>query len=204
MAEITISRHNTKMGNVASISFPPIVTCIEDAPCAKACYARRLSARYRTVRESYERNFNAWMNNPMAFWTYLDFEMQGIRFFRFFVSGDMPSFDFCKEMLGFIERNTQTEFFMFTKRYVFINDYIIATNHPLPKNFHVIFSAWKGLKMDNPFNLPTCHVLYKDGSCTAKNIETAYKCSGNCFECATTCSGCWGLHNGEEVVINKH
>lgn len=66
----------------------------------------------------------------------------------------------------------------------------------------MIFSAWKGLRMDNPFQLPEAHVRYKDGTTTARS--DAKECGGNCTECARTSGGCWSLHTGEQVVFNEH
>ena len=66
----------------------------------------------------------------------------------------------------------------------------------------MIFSAWRGLRMDNPFQLPEAHVRYKDGTTTARS--DAKECGGNCTECACTSGGCWSLHTGEQVVFNEH
>ena len=72
----------------------------------------------------------------------------------------------------------------------------------IPKNLHIIFSAWVGLEMDNPFLLPEAHVRYRDGTTTARSDTV--ECGGNCTECAVTDGGCWTLGQSEQVVFNEH
>lgn len=50
--------------------------------------------------------------------------------------------------------------------------------------------------------LPEAHVLYRDGTTTAR--EDAKKCGGNCTECACISGGCWSLKKGEQVVFKEH
>ena len=89
----------------------------------------------------------------------------------------------------------------FTKKYEIVNNYL-SHGGAIPKNLHMIFSAWKGMEMVNPYNLPEAHVRYRDGSTTARS--DAVFCGGNCTECALTDSGCWKLGCGDQVVFNKH
>ena len=72
----------------------------------------------------------------------------------------------------------------------------------IPKNLHIIFSAWPGVEMLNPHNLPEAHVRFRDGRTTAR--PDAKLCNGNCTECAITDDGCWTLGPGEQVVFNEH
>jgi hypothetical protein len=53
---VCISNGNRKMGQIPSVSLPPIVTCKNCATCAKKCYAAKLARIYPTVRDSYNRN----------------------------------------------------------------------------------------------------------------------------------------------------
>lgn len=77
-----------------------------------------------------------------------------------------------------------------------------AAGIALPQNFHIIFSGWVRLEMDNPFNLPEAHVRSRCGTTTAR--PDAIECPGNCTECATTDGGCWVLGPGQQVVFNEH
>lgn len=123
------------------------------------------------------------------------------RFFRFHVSGDIPDVYYLNHMVDIAERNPHCEILCFTKKYGIVNSYLDAGGI-IPKNLHLIFSAWRGLKMETPHGLPEAHVRYRDGTTTAH--ENAVQCSGNCTECALTEGGCWGLKNGQEVVFDEH
>lgn len=90
---------------------------------------------------------------------------------------------------------------MFYQKYEVVNEHL-GFGGTIPQNLHIIFSAWIGLQMVNPFFLPEAHVRYKNGTTTA--ADSAKECSGNCSECATTDGGCWSLKNGEQVVFNEH
>lgn len=105
-------------------------------------------------------------------------------------------------MIDIANRNQHCEILCFTKKFDICNKEISERKGKLPKNLHLIYSGWKGLKMKNPYNLPEAHVKYRDGSTTAR--EDVIECSGNCTECAITGSGCWILKKGEQVVFNQH
>ena len=104
-------------------------------------------------------------------------------------------------MIEIAGRNPHCEILCFTKKFDLVNQHLEFGGN-IPKNLHIIFSAWKGLKMDNPFLLPEAHVRYRDGSTTAS--INAKECGGNCTECAITDAGCWTLKKGEQVVFNEH
>ena len=123
------------------------------------------------------------------------------RFFRFHVSGDIPDDTYFEHMVDIARTNTHCEILCFTKKYSIVNRHINIIGK-LPKNLHIIFSGWKGLKMDNPYLLPEAHVRYRDGHTTANN--NAKECNGNCTECAITDGGCWTLKSGEQVIFNEH
>lgn len=123
------------------------------------------------------------------------------RFFRFHVSGDIPDKSYFTHMIDIAQRNSHCQILCFTKKYDIVNEWV-STYKDLPENLHLIMSVWKGLKVDNPYNLPEAHVRYRDGSTTSR--DDAKLCGGNCTECAVTDDGCWTLKNGEQVVFNEH
>lgn len=121
------------------------------------------------------------------------------------MSGDIPNKDYLKHMIETARQNEHCEILCFTKRYNIVNETMQELNSRgeiLPSNLHLIFSAWRGLKMENPFRFPEAHVKYRDGTTTAG--DNAYSCGGNCTECALTDDGCWTLRSGEQVVFNEH
>ena len=200
---VSISRGNAKMGQIASVSLPPIITCSKEAckHCGKKCYALKIARlRPKTVGAAYQRNLDILKTNPDQFWREVEAALMVNRFFRFGVSGDIYDKDYLVKMCELAERNKHCQILCFTKQFDIVNEYL--SEHKLPDNLHLIFSAWRGMTMNNPYNLPEAHVMYKDGYTTAK--DGAKWCSGNCFTCAITNDNCWSIKNGEQLLLKEH
>ena len=200
MATVKISSGNSKMGSVPSVSLPSIKTCRQCA-CQSKCYAQKLERLRPAVRNAYQHNLEVLINEPETYWREVEASVMMSRFFRFHVSGDIPTAEYLANMVAVAGRNSHCEILCFTKRYEMVNEFI-EQNGELPSNLHMIFSGWIGLDMVNPFSLPEAHVRYRDGSTTA--CEDAVECGGNCTECALTEGGCWNLQKGQQVVFNEH
>ena len=199
---VSISQGNAKMGAIPSVSLPPIKTCSPTACklCGKKCYVRRIIARRKNVRDAYERNLYLLEKEPDKFWREVNGAVLMSTHFRFGVSGDIPNTDYLEHIVEVARNNKHCEILCFTKQFDIVNNYL--ESHRLPKNLHLIFSAWKGLEMNNPFNLPEAHVFYRDGTTTAK--DGARYCSNNCYECAVDNSNCWSLKKGQQIIFNEH
>ena len=197
---VSISRGNAKLGAIQSVSLPSVATCRE-CDCRRKCYARRIERRRKSVREVYQNNLNILNTEPEVYWREVEAAVMLSRFFRFHVSGDIPDSAYFLHMVDIAERNKHCEILCFTKKYEIINEFL-ESGGKIPHNLHMIFSAWVGLKMDNPFSLPEAHVRYRDGSTTA--AVGAIRCGGNCTECAITDGGCWNLNYKEQVVFDEH
>ena len=199
---VSISPGNAKMGAIPSVSLPPIKSCSLAACelCGKKCYVRRIIARRKTVRDAYERNWSILSDDPDKFWREVSGAVAMTTHFRFGVSGDIPNADYLNMMVVLARKNKHCEILCFTKQYEIVNEYL--RYHKFPKNLHLIFSAWKGLQMNNPYNLPEAHVLFRDGTTTAK--DGAKWCSGNCSVCGIENKNCWSLQKGEQIVFKEH
>lgn len=198
---VSISKGNSKMGAIASVSLPAYTTCRKNAPCYKKCYAAKL-ARFRTsVQEAYERNWKIYQEAPEQYWREVESAIMMVRFFRFHVSGDIPSLEYLEKMVELAARNAHCKILCFTKQFEIVNEFL-AAGGVLPENLQIIFSGWVGLEMPNPFGLPEAHVIFRDGTTTAS--DGAIFCSGNCAECAKSCSGCWSLKPGQQVLFREH
>ena len=200
---VSISRGNSKMGLIASVSLPPIITCSKEACkfCGIDCYAKKIARlRPKTVGAAYQRNLDILLENPEQFWREVNAAVSMSRFFRFGVSGDIYNKEYFESMVKVAKNNKHCEILCFTKQFAIVNDYL--KEHRIPKNLHVIFSAWRGMKMDNPNKLPEAHVFYRDGTTTAK--DGAKYCSGNCAECSVTMSNCWSMKKKEQIVFKQH
>lgn len=200
---VKISPGNTKMGSISSVSLPAGLTCRADCECRLKCYAMKLEKLRPSVRNAYRRNYEILSKDPETFWREVEASVMVSRFFRFHVSGDIVDADYLLHMLQIAERNPHCQILCFTKRYDLVNSAVSnGSVAMIPANLHLIFSAWRGLPMENPYNFPEAHVRYRDGSTTAS--EDAKECGGNCTECAITNGGCWTLGKGEQVVFNEH
>ena len=200
MGTVKISKGNSKLGAIPSVSLPSIKTC-RNCACQEKCYAQKLERLRPAVRNAYQHNLEVWIKDPETYWREVEASIMMSRFFRFHVSGDIPSFKYLINMVEIARRQPHCEILCFTKKYNLVNEFI-EQGGELPGNLHMIFSGWVGLEMVNPFSLPEAHVRYRDGSTTAR--EDAIECSGNCTECALTEGGCWSLQKGQQVVFNEH
>lgn len=198
---IKISTGNSKMGSIPSISLPAGLTCRDDCECSKKCYAKRLERMRPSVMSSYQHNYDILKNEPNTYWRETEASIMMSRFFRFHVSGDIVDSRYLTHMIEVSERNPHCEILCFTKKYDLINEYL-NNGKKIPKNLHIVFSAWRGLRMDNPYFLPEAHVRYRDGNTTAR--DDALICKGNCTDCALTNEGCWTLESGGQVVFYEH
>ena len=199
MGTVSISHGNSKMGDIASVSLPAIKTCRECA-CNKKCYAAKLERFRPSVKNAYQHNLDLLEQNPEVYWREVQGAIMMSRFFRFHVSGDIPDESYLWHMHQIAKHNQHCNILCFTKKYEIVNKFY--DEFEKPNNLHIIFSGWQGLPMDNPHNFPEAHVLYKNGTTTAR--VDAIKCGGNCTKCAMAGAGCWVLKDGEQVVFPEH
>lgn len=202
---VKISSGNSKMGKIQSVSLPAGITCRSDCDCNKKCYAKKLERIRKNVRNAYMHNYNLLKENPEIYWREVEASIMMSRFFRFHVSGDIPDKEYLSKIIDVADRNKHCNILCFTKKYDLVNEKMFEMSEDgksLPENLHLILSGWKGLEMDNPYNLPEAHVRYRDGTTTAR--DDAVECGGNCSECGILDEGCWTLKCGEQVVFNEH
>ena len=201
MGALKVSPGNSKMGAVPSVSLPAGLTCRKDCTCYAKCYARKLERIRPAVRNAYQSNLDLLRNDPDTYWREVEAQIMMSRFFRFHVSGDITNAAYLRKMVFVAGRNPHCQILCFTKKYDLVNDFL-ADGESIPKNLHMILSAWRGMEMRNPFGLPEAHVFYRDGTTTA--THDTVPCHGNCAECAVTDSGCWTLKSGQQVVFHEH
>lgn len=154
---------------------------------------------YKNVKESYNRNLEILNNNPTEYWNQISDALCTSRFFRFHVSGDIPTYDYFIKMVEIVRNNPHCDVLVFTKRFGFVNK-ALDNGMEIPSNLHILFSEWEGMTMNNPYNLPVAHVIFK-----GNNPESNWNiCTGNCLECAKNNKNCWALKNGEHVAFHEH
>lgn len=196
---VSISKGNSKMGAIPSVSLPACVTCNPSAPCFKLCYAAKISRIYRTTAAAYQRNLDILKSDPGAYWLQVKAAASMARYFRYHVSGDIPDAAYLINMIDIARALPNTQFLAFTKQYQIINDYL-KHDGAIPENLKIIFSNWGAWKCENPHGLPECEIIFK-GSAPAPDWKI---CGGNCTACACAGIGCWELRNGETIAIYQH
>ena len=204
MGHVKISPGNSKLGSIPSVSLPSVVTC-KQGVCQNKCYARKLERLRPVVAAAYASNLNLLQTDPETFWREVEGSIMMSRFFRFHVSGDIPDENYFRHMVEIAKRNPHCQILCFTKKFELVNTFIfenILFDEDFPKNLHIVFSAWVGQQMINPYSFPEAHIRYKDGTATTE--LPCFECSGNCTECAVTDGGCWVLKPGERVIFNEH
>jgi hypothetical protein len=203
---IAISKGNVKMGDVPSVSLPPVVTCPNCSGCAKQCYYIRNCCMYPAVLNAVARNLALWRRSPGTYFnSVIDFVKKsnrgkGLDAFRWHVGGDIPNGDYLQGMIKVAEACPETKFLAFTKNYKAVNE----AADQIPANLQIIFSAWPGIEMDNPHDFPTSSPLFDDGTCAETDGKTVHMCGGNCRKCFEAGEGCWTLKRGEAVVFPAH
>ena len=197
--KISISKGNRKMGEIPSVSLPPIITCAYGCKCGQKCYAAKMCRLYPNVRNAYQRNLDILLNDDLGFWYQVNQAVKMTKYFRFHVSGDIVDKHYFNWMVVTAEQNASTTILAFTKQYDIVNDYLDLVGY-LPENLKIIFSEWPGMPMDNRHNMPVAHVIFK-GETPADEWKI---CGGNCSECACRGVGCWELKHGEHIAFYEH
>lgn len=200
---ITISLNNSKLGDkIPSLNLPPILTCRSDAPCKKDCYALRGHFTYKNVKQSMQNNLDLFLKDSKKFFdSIIDFLNNGditFKFFRWFGAGDIVNDTFFKGIVKVAKKCKNTKFLVFTKKFDIVNNYL--KENAMPKNLNVVFSGWdENFKIDNPYNLPTTYVYFKNKE--NKHIpEFSIPCGASC----KSCKSCWMLKAFQSVYFNKH
>lgn len=121
---VSISGGNIKMGKISSVSLPAIVTCRKDCECCKKCYAAKIERLRKTVKVAYQRNWKILQNDPALYWRQVEAAIMLQRYFRFHVSGDIPSKKYLKNMVEISARQPHCQILCFTKRFDFVNDFV--------------------------------------------------------------------------------
>lgn len=198
---VSVSNGNKKMGDVASVSVLPFITCPArcEKTCGASCYAAKIALLYKNTLKAYARNTALLIETPGEFWRQVEAAIMGARFFRLNVSGDILNADYFKNVCEIAARQAHCKILMFTKKYEIVNAYI-KNGGAIPENLQVIFSAWEGLKPINPYNLPESNVIMP-GADIPENWKI---CGGNCYNCFCRGLGCWEIGRGETVAFHLH
>lgn len=195
-----ISSGNRKIGKVMNVSLMPVMTCGNCKECKFLCYDIKACAQYPgTVIDARMRNTVLLQRDRDEFFARIDAAMSRRRknkFFRWHVAGDIVDGDYFSRMVENARNHPDFTIWTYTKMYHIVNEWI-DKNGALPPNFHVMFSEWRGMPMDNPHGMPEFRVVFKDDAVK----PVGHYCPGNCDICKMFY---WGCVAGETTYCNEH
>ena len=203
--KVALSSGNRKIGLVLNVSLPAIFTCRNCAECFKWCYDIKACLQYKNAMEARARNYSILRRDMALYFNQIRGKMsrkKKNKFFRFHVSGDIVSTDYLSEMIKTAKMFPEWRIWTYTKEYNLVNDYIRKHGEnrkaAIPENLVIMFSEWKGLRMDNPYNFPVFRCVFRG---IEKAPENEWKCPGNCDVCKKLNRGCVA---GESSWVYDH
>ena len=178
--KVHISPGNRKMGAIPSVSLPPLVTCIDNPPCKRDCYA--LGVYYRpNVRVCWDDNYERLLSteDPDQYCDYFsDIHQWGKlhkpEFFRWHVGGDIQDQNYLDWMCAVAGELPDTNFATWTKR--FSLDF-----SKIPANLHIWASMWPGWGV--PSKVKHLPRFWLKNDHEDRIPEDAIKCPDNCIQC---------------------
>ena len=199
---VFISSGNRKTGfSVPSVSLIPVADCGNCSSCSRLCYDLRNDCIYKGVTDTRAKNSAIAHNDRRRYFMEISGACKAFRFFRWHIGGDILDLAYLHGVINVALENPHCKFLIFTKRYNLVNSYL-QDGGEIPANLQVIFSAWPGANMENPYNMPVSSPLFVDGSHAAGS--DVINCPGDCSNCAVMGSGCWTLKNGQGVIFAAH
>lgn len=209
---VPVMEGNSKTGALRSLSMRPILDCGNCSKCIGQCYDLRHDVTNGACLEYRCATAAIYEVDNDRFWKEVEAQATVSCLWRWHIGGDIMSYYYLCKMVKIARECPHCKFLAFTKMFDIVNKYVYD-NGELPENLHIIFSAWPGLQMDNPYNLPVAFPIFADKD-IEENEEIArfsdscpkfyWKCNDNCTDCALRDQGCFRLGKGESVGFNYH
>lgn len=202
---VSVSRGNKKIEHVLNVSLPPVMTCGNCSGCANTCYAVKNAIRHgRIVINCWARNYAVLLADRERYFNEIETVISRRRtnkYFRWHVSGEIVDYDYFAHMVDIARRHPDFTFWTYTKMYHIVNNYCLRNGgrDAVPANFHIMFSAWPGMNLYNPYNFPTFEFIPKE--IPVADRPAGYYCPGNCNICRDNGRGCVV---GESTKVNEH
>lgn len=189
--KICISKGNRKIGRAMNVSLPPVISCSNCSECKHFCYDIRSCIQYaNTVIDARVRNWMILNKDRDLYFSRIDdacSRRKSNKMFRWHVAGDIVDLDYFIRMVKIAVNHPDFVFWTYTKNYAVVNEYCRKYGKAsIPGNFSVMFSEWKGMPIDNPYNFGEFRCLYLDEEIPANT----YYCPGNCDICKASGRGC--------------
>ena len=190
--EVFISEGNSKLGKIPNVSLTPILSCGSGCSCReKLCYAKRIYARYPSVRKLWDSNLTLAITDQIQYFSSIHryLKARSPEFFRWHVGGDILNPDYLYGMKVIAADYPKIKFLCFTKMYHL--DFVGC-----PKNLRMVLSAWPG----HPLPRTSLPVAYMQDGTETRVPENAKECSGACHDCHE----CWNMKQKDAVVFHVH
>jgi len=196
MSDVVISPGNSKLGNIPNVSLTPVISCGSFCDCrSKLCYAKRVYARYPSVRKAWDNNLTLAITDQFHYFYCISdwFKAKRPKHFRWHVGGDILGQGYLESMFVIAQDNPGTKFLCFTKRYRL--DY-----GNKPDNLNIVFSAWPQFPLVRSHLARSFPVAWMQDGTETRIPDSAKECPGKCHDCHE----CWNLKPGESVFFHKH
>ena len=189
--KLCISKGNKKIGKAMNVSLPPILSCGNCKECKHFCYDIKACLLYaNSVISARCRNMAVLLLDRSEYFARIDAactKRKTNKMFRWHVSGDIMDLDYFIRMVDIARKHPDFIFWTYTKMYHIVNEYCDTFGKAsIPENLSVMFSEWKGMPINNPYNFGEFRCLYLDESIPANT----FYCPGNCDICKANKTGC--------------
>jgi len=209
--KLCISDGNRKIGKVMNVSLPPIMTCHNCKECKYYCYDIKACLQYpNTVIDARIRNLVIMQHDMNDYFNRIREKISRRRknkYFRWHVAGDIVNRAYFENMVAIAKEFPDFVFWTYTKHYSIVNQYVADNGGnrliAIPANFHIMFSEWDGMPLDNPYAFPvfTCKMKNGNKNHVPEFFNQLYKCPGNCDLCKAAKLGCIG---GMDTYADEH
>ena len=190
--KLCISKGNHKIGKTLNVSLPPVLSCGNCKECKHFCYDIRACYQYsNTVIKARAKNRALLQLDRDSYFVQIDEACNRHRtnkVFRWHVSGDIIDIDYLDRMVKIARNHPDFRFWTYTKMYSIVNAYCAENGgrNAIPANLSILFSEWRGMPMENPYNFGTFRCFYADEEIPANT----FYCPGNCDICKAANRGC--------------
>lgn len=198
---MAISKGNRKIGRVMNVSLPPILSCANCRECKFLCYDIKACLQYpATVIDARMRNWAVLQQSRDEYFGRIDDAISRRRknkYFRWHVAGDIVDGDYFARMVDIARKHPDFVFWTYTKNYKVVNAWCAEHGREnVPANLTVMFSEWRGMPMENPYEFPEFRVVFK-----GETPPKGHYCPGNCDICKAANRGCVA---GETTYCMEH
>ena len=185
---VHISEKNSKLGRIPNISLPPLVSCVENPPCASLCYARKAYERYArsSCKPAWDENLAFYRESPASYFIAIRKWIQERKpvYFRWHVGGDIPDEDYLVGMKHVAITCEGTNFLAFSRR-----PWAWGRG---PDNLMILRSYWLNENVGEEAGFKVVH--------KGANVPLEDRCPGQCDKCYA----CWHMEPGAYKVIELH